>query len=340
MAHNRTFSINIGWMALLKDIGIKPEDILRRAYLPEDTFSNPGHGSLNTDEYIRFWLALEDKTNNPAFPLPLVEKISADVFNPPLFAALCSKNMIQAVQRLAKYKQLIAPMVLETKVDQTGILTISPCWLPSATNIPISLQIAELAFLLQLARIATREPVRALKVQLPQLPPTAQLDHFSRFFGASISHAKKSSISFSAIDALRPFLTTNKAMWKAFEPELQRRLSELNTTATTSERVYAVLLELLPCNEATIGKIAERLGMSKRTLQRKLEHERVNFRTLVKTSREKLALHYLSNTNLPAYEIAFRLGFEDPNSFYRAFMDWTGKTPETVRDAIRLNKER
>nr|WP_221914433.1 AraC family transcriptional regulator [Klebsiella aerogenes] len=335
MARNRTFSLNIGWRTLLKDIGLTSEDILRRAHLPDDTFSRAERG-LDADEYIRFWHAMEAGVNSPAFPLILVEKVSAEVFDPPLFAALCSTNLMQAVQRLARYKQLIAPMVLETAVDHKGILTVSPHWL-SANDIPLSLQVAELAFLLRLARLATREPLKALKVLLPQLPAGAQAGHFSRFFGTAISHGEKPAISFSATDALRPFLTVNENMWQVFEPELRRRLSELDITASTSERVRAVLLELLPGNKATIEKSAERLGMSKRTLQHKLENEGGNFRNLVNTCRENLARHYLRNTSLPAYEIAFLLGFEDPNSFYRAFMAWTGLTPETVREAMRPN---
>lgn len=335
MARNRTFSLNIGWRMLLKDVGLTPPDILRKAHLPDDTFSRAESG-LDTEEYIRLWHAIETGMNNPAFPLPLVEKVSAEVFDPPLFAALCSTNMMQAVQRLARYKQLIAPMVLETSVDHNGILTVSPRWL-SAANIPTSLQVAELAFLLQLARLATREPIRALKVQLPQLPTGAQASHFTRFFDTAILHGESPAISFSATDVLRPFLTVNEGMWQVFEPELRRRLSQLDLTASTVERVRAVLLELLPGNEATIEKTAERLGMSKRTLQRRLEDEGASFRSLMSTCRENLARHYLRNTRLPGYEIAFLLGFEDPNSFYRAFMTWTGQTPETVREAMRFN---
>ncbi|MGU5952076.1 AraC family transcriptional regulator ligand-binding domain-containing protein [Klebsiella pneumoniae] len=335
MARNRTFSLNIGWRALLKDAGLTPPDILRKAHLPDETFSRAESG-FDTEEYMRLWHAIETGMNSPAFPLPLVEKVSTEVFDPPLFAALCSTNMMQAVQRLARYKQLIAPMVLETAVDHNGILTVSPRWL-SATDIPVSLQVAELAFLLKLAQLATREPIRALNVLLPQLPSGAQADHFTRFFGTGISHGEKPAISFSATDALRPFLTLNEGMWQVFEPELRRRLSQLDVTASTSERVRAVLLELLPGNEATIEKTAERLGMSKRTLQRRLEDEGESFRALINTCRENLARHYLRNTSLPGYEIAFLLGFEDPNSFYRAFMVWTGQTPETVREAMRFN---
>jgi transcriptional regulator with XRE-family HTH domain len=73
MARNRTFSLNIGWRTLLKDAGLTPEDILRRAGLPDDTFSRTERG-LDTDEYIRLWHALEAGMNHPAFPLPLSTK--------------------------------------------------------------------------------------------------------------------------------------------------------------------------------------------------------------------------------------------------------------------------
>nr|WP_310616404.1 AraC family transcriptional regulator ligand-binding domain-containing protein [Pantoea cypripedii] len=336
MARNRTFSLDIGWRTLLKDAGMQPEHVLRKAGLPDDLFSGTKRG-LDTDEYFRFWRALETEANDVAFPLRLVEMVTTEVFDPPLFAALCSSNMMQAMQRLARYKQLIAPMVLETAVDRSGVLTVSPRWLSVVTEIPLSLQVAELAFFLRLLRLATREPIQALKVTLPQLPSGIPARHFARFFGIAVQYGEKPAISFSATDALRPFLTVNEGMWQVFEPELRRRLSQLGEAASTAERVRAVLLELLPANEATIEKTAERLGLSKRTLQRRLEEEGENFRTLINGCRENLARHYLCNTSLSGYEIAFLLGFEDPNSFYRAFMAWTGQTPETVRGTLRLN---
>lgn len=336
MNRNRTFSLDIGWQALLKDFGLQPSHVLRRSGLPEDLFSRVGHG-LSTDEYFRFWRALAIEAGDAMFPLRIVEMVSAETFNPPLFAALCSANLMQAVQRLAKYKQLVAPMSLEVDVGKTGELTVLPRWLSVQTDVPYSLQVAEIAFFLRLARLATREPVKALRVSLPELPPSAYAKRYENFFGVAVKHGEQPSITFTAVDTLRPFLTANEGMWRMFEPDLRRRLSELDATATTAERVRAVLLELLPSNSATIEKTSERLGLSKRTLQRRLEDEGENFRALVNATRERLARHYLGNTTMSGGEIAFLLGFEDPNSFYRAFQDWTGQTPDSARHAMRLN---
>jgi hypothetical protein len=210
------------------------------------------------------------------FPLHLVDKVSAEVFDPPLFAALCSENLMQAVQRLAKYKQLVAPMSLEINVSAEGELTVAPSWLSVKTEVPHSLQVAEIAFFLRLAQLATREPVKALRLTLPKLPPNAYARRYEKFFGTAAQHAERPSITFSAVDAWRPFLTVNEGMWRVFEPDLRRRLSELDTAATAAERVRAVLLELLPGNTATIETAANRLGLSKRTLQRRLEDEGEN----------------------------------------------------------------
>ncbi len=333
---NKTFPMNIGWQTLLKDLGLQPGHVVRRAGLPDDLLSR-GTPGLSTEDYFRFWRALEVEAGDALFPLRLVETLSAETFDPPLFAALCSANLMQAVQRLAKYKQLVAPMRLEVEVGQAGELTLTPHWLSVQIEIPYSLQVAEIAFFPRLARLATREPLKALRVTLPKLPTSAHARRYASFFGAPVQQGTSPSVTFAAVDALCPFLTLNENMWRVFEPDLRRRLSELDATASTAERVRAVLLELLPGNAATIEKTAVRLGMSKRTLQRHLEGEGQSFRNLVNATRESLARHYLGKTTLSGGEIAFLLGFEDPNSFYRAFQDWTGQTPDSARHALRLN---
>lgn len=336
MTRSRSFNLDIGWRALLKDLGVRADHVLRRAGLPADLFARPRQ-ELSTEEYFNFWRSLEAEVGDPLFPLRIVDMISAESFNPPIFAALCSANLMQAAQRLAKYKQLMAPMALEISSGSRGELSLSPRWLLAKGEVPSSLEVTELAFLLRLARIATREPVRALRVTLACVPEAQHARKYEEYFGVPVRRGTRPSVSFSAADARHPFMTTNEAMWRVFEPDLRRRLSELEATATTAERVSALLLELLPSNSATIEVVADRLAMSKRTLQRRLEDEGENFRALVNSTRESLARHYLTQTSMSGGEIAFLLGFEDPNSFYRAFHEWTGQTPETARHAMRLN---
>ncbi|WP_323919235.1 AraC family transcriptional regulator ligand-binding domain-containing protein [Aeromonas caviae] len=211
MAHKSHFSLDVGWQLLLKDLGLPSRHVLRRALLPEDTLSRENHG-LTTDEYFRFWRALEQEANDLLFPLRLIETVSSEVFSPPLFAALCSPDLMRAVQRLAKYKALVAPMSLEISVGSWGDMTLSPRWQGGHTEVPVSLQVVELAFFVRLAQIATREAICAVRVTLPALPAGKALQRYERFFGTAITLGTHASITFSAVDVLRPFLTSNEGM--------------------------------------------------------------------------------------------------------------------------------
>ena len=217
--------------------------------------------------------------------------------------------------------------------DGPSSLTLTFVWPPSPDP-PAFLTATELLFWVALARLGTRHAVHPLRLTAPEPhEPSAAAVH--DYIGRGIEQGSAVSITFSSEDAERPFLTANQRMWDFFEPELRRRLSELQTTASTTERVRASLLELLPAGDATMDAVARSLGMSNRTLQRRLRGEQTNFQELLSDVRESLALHYLRSSAMPAAEISFLLGYADPNSFYRAFQGWTGLTPETARAQAR-----
>jgi AraC-like DNA-binding protein len=327
LSHPKTFPVEAGWRTLFKDLGLRPIDVLRRAGLREDLFSRPEPG-LNTAEYFRLWDSLVSGAADPLFPLRLVDAMTTETFSPPLFASLCSPNLAVAMQRISRYKRLVAPMALDV-AEGHDLLVVEPRWLESATAVPSTLIATELAFLLRLARLATREPIRAVEVVVPS--PPQPLAAYSDFFGVELRAGDAPRIVFSAADAQRPFLTANESLWEMFEPNLRRRLGELDRSADIGERVRAILLEALPGGLATMQAVAARLAMSKRTLQRRLSEDGTTFQAVVNRTRADLAHHYLTRTTLACSEISFLLGFENPSSFFRAFHDWTGRTPESLR---------
>ena len=93
---------------------------------------------------------------------------------------------------------------------------------------------------------------------------------------------------------------------------------------STSARVRSALTELLPGGACAIEDVAQKLGLSKRTLQRKLSEENTTFQKQLNSTREMLAVHYIRNTEMTTNDIAFLLGYQEINSFLRAFAIWTG----------------
>ena len=77
--------------------------------------------------------------------------------------------------------------------------------------------------------------------------------------------------------------------------------------------------------------IAEKLGMSSRTLQRKLGEEGTHYQDVLNELRLELALYFLKNTALSLDSIAYELGYAEARSFYRSFKQWTGLTAGSYR---------
>jgi AraC-like DNA-binding protein len=323
------FTLDPGIKVFINDLRMSWPRVLRRAALPGDLLAQ-GPAMLTTDEYFRFWSALEDEGGDRDLALDVGQAISVETFSPPIMAALCSPDLKVAAHRIATYKPLVGPLRLDVTGNADG-LRIAYQWPPDQQP-PALLTTSELVFWVALARIATRHHVRPVQVTVPALPrDPAGLEGF---LGARVRTGGMHAVTFSAADAARPFLTQNEPMWRFFAPELRRRLSDLQASTTVAERVRAALHETLPAGGTSMTAVTSRLAVSSRTLQRQLREEGTTYQAILASTRENLARHYLRRGNLHTSEIAFLLGYDDTNSFYRAFRNWTGTTPETLRATI------
>lgn len=326
-AAERKFIVDFGWQVLLKDLGLDDQDLLRHAHLPLDLFVRDTP-SLTAAEYFRLWRSLEHFLGDPAFPLRLGQSITVEAFNPPIFACLCSENLAAALKRLAQYKPLIGPMTLEVRSGPSGT-SVTVGGLQGTGPVPAYLIATELVFLVHLARLATRERIEPVSVRSSVPLPVRRA--YESFFGVPVLDGDATGLTFAAGDAHKPFLTANDTMWTAFEPELRKRMADLNPGSSFRERVRACLIETIAGGHCTMADVAGRLTVSQRTLQRRLRDEQTSFQQELNALREELARHYLANSRHSNAEIAFLLGYDDPNSFIRAFHIWTGETPQSLR---------
>jgi AraC-like DNA-binding protein len=321
------YSLDPTWRTLLKAYGVAPADVLRRAQLPEDSFERPSV-RLTPAEYYRLWDAVEAAFADPLLPLSLAQALTTDTLTPLVFAALCSPDMLAAAKRVGRYKALLAPERVDT-IEHGELVTFDFCWTEAPPSPPVSLVMKELLVAVRLARLGTREHVCPVEVTTDVLP--SPMEPYETFFGAALHQGPRHQITFTLADATRPFLTSDEGMWAAFEPGLRQRLAELEANATTTARVRVALLEALPSGRGTLEEVSRRLALSKRTLQRRIEAEGTSFQLILSETRETVARHYLESTALPVAQIALLVGYDEPNSFARAFKNRTGSTPDTVR---------
>lgn len=311
---------------LLSAFGVDAAEALRKAQAPEDTFAREAP-SMTERDYFAFMEAVGELAPREDSAVLMSTAAGIEQFNPPIFASYCARDGRACIERLARYKRLIGPMEFSVSEGE-GRLNVEMTCPEASGNMPSFLVQCEFAFLVNIIRTATKERIAPVSARMQDPPACAEL---SAFLGCEVKRGASNLVSFSSADMDIPFISRNDAMWSYFEPELKRRLAELDVDETFSARVRSALIEMLPGGESGIDDVARRLGLSKRSLQRKLGEEGTTFQKQLNHTRELLAKHYLSTTSMGTDEIAYLLGYLELNSFLRAFGSWTGTTPAEYR---------
>jgi AraC-like DNA-binding protein len=122
----------------------------------------------------------------------------------------------------------------------------------------------------------------------------------------------------------------NKLLLKYCEEVLATRRVKARSWRLAVENTVA---PLLPHGQGRLSEVAARLGVSIRTLERRLATESVSFGDVLDDLRFELAKRYLQEPSLPISKIAWLLGYADPSAFTHSFRRWTGKPPKEMRAA-------
>ena len=122
----------------------------------------------------------------------------------------------------------------------------------------------------------------------------------------------------------------NDLLLKYCEAALAGRRDDMSQLRT---RVENAISSVLPHGKVRVEDVARSLGMSKRTLARRLSDEGLNFTEILQQLRRDLAVRYHDDRKLHVAKIAWLLGFHEVSAFTHACKRWTGKTPREMRTA-------
>ncbi len=118
--------------------------------------------------------------------------------------------------------------------------------------------------------------------------------------------------------------------------ELLHDLTRKRRSTSVSERVRHLIYRELSYGSVSQDRLARELGMSSRTLRRKLEAEGVSFQSLLDDCRMRFAaLEFKARKNVSLSEMALKLGYSEHSNFSRAFSRWAGMAPQDYRRAAR-----
>jgi AraC-like DNA-binding protein len=163
---------------------------------------------------------------------------------------------------------------------------------------------------------------------------TANTGEYGRWFGVPVAFGAEHTQLLFRADALEvPLSSADPNLAAILGPQAEgvanARRAESDARPFSSQ-VRRHLVVGLRNDDTTIEKIAARMGVTPRTMQRRLKDDATSFNALRENVRQELVSEYLDQ-DLSIAEISFLLGFSQPSAFFRAFKRWTGLTPQESR---------
>ena len=280
---------------------------------------------------VEAWRLAGQVTGDEALGLHMAETIQAGALDLLEYAFRASPTLDSAIKQLVRYGRAVGERLLPVVAAVGDGLSVNWSGLAERQRTEFAM-----SFLVRLAREATGTSLSPVEVRFAHSPPENLSDH-REFFRAPLRFDDRSNqLVFSRTDLGRPFRSADPAL----SGVVQRRLEKMLTQAlaqgdSTSSLVRRVLLENLARGEPSAAQTARELGLSERTLHRRLRDEHTSFRSILDTIRGELATDLLCERRIGIGEIAFVLGYSEPAAFYRFFRRLTGQTPLAYRHASR-----
>lgn len=315
------------WQSL-EQLGLNPSLVQQNARLPCDLHLNDA-AFVSTAELFAIWNAIETLSADPAFAIKMVRDTPNAKHKLAFLTALYAASFRDGLARFSRFKRLCSPERIGVK-EHKGKISITIHW-PCGTGPEPYLSVeACFAFVLELGRRGTGKHVVPLALHLRR--PGQTLDTHSRYFGCPISFgAAHDQLTLSSADLDLPFNEHNPEVLHLMTPGLTAALQEIEAPAGFREQVIEVLKRTLASGRPSLQYLAQELLQSERTLQRRLASHGTTFSELLNEARRELGFHLLADRTLELKEVAYLLGYQDVNSYYRAFRQWEKISPNQWR---------
>ncbi len=209
--HNKPVYVGQPWLVILRDLELDTEAVLRRAGQPSNLFDGDGSW-ISVDDFYALFDATEVEAGGPDVAVRAGAVLSAELFDPAYFAAICTPDLTTALTRLGEHMQLVGPFLLDVEVTPAETTARYRC--KHRPNVARGLGLSQLAFMVALARRATRHEIVPKRITVNG--STDDLGACAEFFGCDVVGGDVFEVAFSAFDSRRPFLTRNDEIWETF----------------------------------------------------------------------------------------------------------------------------
>lgn len=320
-------------MDYIRRRGGDPAPLLPRFGLPFAADHHP-FLVLPVSTIVAFCEAAEEVSEDPFVGLHAAEQGPSELLKVLAFACSGVSTVEDALERYVKYLGMIHD-TLTTSLHPTAAGAALRLKLPGhPTCLGRHGNEHWAATLMSFARHMVVGDVTPERVWLAHPAPRRQ-DELIRVLGTThlTFDAGYDAIELSRQTLALPVRSVESSLSAVLHRFAERAPSPPSPVSDFHLRVRSAIEDRLPLGVPSVHDIARALGMSQRTLQRRLTEDGLTFKGVIDAVRRDLALPHVHRGELPLAEIASRAGYAQQSAFFRSFRRWTGTTPAQARRA-------
>ncbi|MBK1872153.1 AraC family transcriptional regulator [Marinobacter sp. 1-3A] len=316
-----------------ESIGADTSELFTKAGL-DPAILDSDEGRINGDQFQQFILLLCELTNNPILGLETGDFVQPGSYSVLGYITMSCVTLGEAVARIAPFEKLVGDMgTTALAMDKDSIKLIWNCNYNDPVVRPQVIDNVFASWINYARWLADDETASPTHVRLMRQSPGSELEqaYLNRWncpvqFGADVdSISLKKELLETRLRQPDPMLR------KTLEAHALTQLASLDTDTDLTSQVKQSIQQQLMHGITRQDMVADDLGITSRTLQRKLSQEGVSYQKLLDEVRQKMAEDYLLNSDLSIPDIALRLGYSETTSFHRKFKTVAGKTPGEFR---------
>ena len=327
-------TVSMSWVNTVLDAaarqGVAREALLTQAGIALDDLQQE---RWPIDHITRLWRAAVRATQDAGFGLKAGSQVGPANFNVVGELLQTSASLREAIAAVQKYQRLISDggrfqMVAGAQASwliyhpRQGTLAFSPHQVE-----------AVLAAVLSFIGGAMGTVVRPLQVQFSQ-PRVGLLAGYREVFACPVAFEQAFSgllLDNALLDA--PLLRADERRAREHQRAAAARMADLTQGGALAQELRAWMIATLASRVPTRAEAAQALGVSERTLARRMQAQGLSFTALLDGVRRDAALQAVTDSTRALADIGLALGFAEPAVFWRAFRRWTGCTPQAWRDS-------
>lgn len=322
-------------ITVMAGLGISLDDVAGMAGLPRGAFGDP-RAMITARQFHEFAALGRSLFNNdPAFSLNVAEFVRLDMVDVlgPMFAT--TESVRSYLVDAARLMPLIDPCI-DIGLEEAGDEVLYVCTIAEGQGVDDRFYHAEACFAVGyrlMLSVFKRYDMAPLRIEM-QHDGSAWLDAYHKHFGSGVEVLFNRPRNLVAMP--RAWLDlVNPAHSPMVHAQMERlamaRLVALPAIETFSARVLRFLDAESGRRVLDLGDVAAQLGVTTRTLQRRLVEENTTFQNLRDSVRYREASRLLCQRDCDIATIAATLGFSEPATFQRAFKGWSGLSPSEYR---------